>query len=152
VSDIGRSISEHRGRVLHTIWIGALALFCFAVVVGLAMTAERDREGTEVLGRTALGLLFLAGGGVLAWSAAQNQSTRVALAEHGLRHEVFGQTTVVRWGEIRSVEILRQGGRVKTLVLNVGERRLTITSGVEGFSAIAEVMVRERLLPRDFHV
>lgn len=147
--ELGLVLSTHRRKLTSVATLVLLVLFCFSVVIALVVVALDQYETIEILKRLGMAALFLAGGGVLVWATYLTVLTRVDLTEKGFRHTYRG-TVVVRWEDIRSVRIVRQGGYVKTLMVQVQEKELWIGSELSGFATIVRALKANGVMPRDF--
>ncbi len=137
--ELGRWVDEHRPSATKATGQILMILFCLVIAIALSVVAAQQYESSEALKRVGMAELFYAGAGILIYAFILNQKTRVELHERGLRHTLGRKISTVRWSQLRSIEMLRINGRIRTLTLHRADGpRLVLNSSLERFDSLLE--------------
>jgi hypothetical protein len=123
-----------RAKTLTILVRMSLAVLCLAIGILAVVVGARKDEAVEMAKGAGFALLFLTGGGVLAWFTWKEQQTWVELCTHGFVWACGAKRVTMRWSEIRSIEKMIVNGKLTTLILHARGEQVTVGDALSEFA------------------
>jgi hypothetical protein len=144
--DIGELRVVMRAKMSAILFRMSLAGFCLVIGLAAAVVGAQKYEAAEMAKGAGFALLFLSGGGVLAWFTWKELQTRVELCAHGFAWSCGKKRVVIRFSEVQAVEKLIVNGKLATLILYARGERVTVGDALSEFAMFIGALQARGLL------